>query len=418
MTTGNRPRFVPRELLSLTDLERLRDAPFLDRELVDGALMGACEGVLTPCQIWFENVDNATKLLRFGEMVLCGFKNEGPASNLASGVVVRFSPTSPAQIQTTVNIAFYQGSSGAIWWRAESVPSDLGNRRRWESGFPLGRGEAINTMLRTRVYFTVTSGFNDPPPNTSSPWFRLAHFVFPNNQTPTVRLMHAFDLGYERTPTLSIGKVLGQSMLANHNPNSNAGRSFSIVRALAVLANVIMAIKDRDHAWDLETMEITHAGSEDLLARTYRGLKQLDEDLNALNATVTIGHGERLNVLEDLAQGHGLRLTSLENINTTSTKVLYSAEVASDATITKQYGEALRYGSVTCTAVGTGIRVFDFPLATDGVAVVTTKPVNNAGFGRVSISWPNPGQLRVETYNATGAPINVAFTVQVTGNFT
>lgn len=413
----NTPAFVPREQLSLTDLEALRDAPYLDRMLADAGLMGPCEGILSSASATFEDVDAETKLLRFGPMVLAGFKNVGAASDLSSGIVAPFVPTNPDQLQTTVNVVAYEGSTGVLWWRSGLIPSRLGNRRQWQPGFPLGRAIAMNTMLRTRLYFAATADF-DTAPDDGNTWYRLASFGYPEGGPPTLRWCHALDLGYDLSPTIANAKFLGQSMIANHASGSNDGRSYGIARALAVLTNVIMAIKDRDHSWDLETMEITVAGAEDLLARTYRGLKQLDDDLTALNSTVTIGLGESVTQLEDLVAGALLRISALESANTTRTKVIWSAEVAINGTITNQVGDVLGFGTVTVTPGVTGTFDIQFPISlSTHIAMVMERPATLAAYGRKTVTWINDGKVQVKFWNAADAAADCAFNVSVTGNF-
>lgn len=417
MGTGNRPNLVSRQRLDLLDVERLRDSIYNDREFVDAGLMGPCEGVLSTCEITFEDVDVTTKLLRFGEMVLCGYKNLGAARDLSSGFVVPFIPTAPQQNQTTVNIATYEGGSGGVlWWRAGLIPSDLGNRRQWQPGFPIGRAVAINTMLRSRVYFGVSASFASPPAGGET-WYRLGRFVYPEGGPPVVTLCHAYDVGFADSPTIARAKFLGQSMLDNRASGSNDGRSYGIARALTVLSNVIMAIKDRDHSWDLETMEVTTAGAEDLLARTYRGLKQLDDDLVATDATVT-ALTESVQVLQDASESLGNRVTELESKNTTRTKVVWTAEVASDGTISKQAGDVTGFGSVSVTPGPTGVFDIDFPLSLSvQVAHVMERPATLAAYGRKTVTWVNDGKLRVSFWNASDVAAYCAFNVLVTGNF-
>jgi hypothetical protein len=415
MGTGNRPNLVSRQRLDLLDVERLRDSIYNDRELVDAGLMGPCEGVLSTCEIAFEDVDVTTKLLRFGEMVLCGYKNLGAARDLSSGFVVPFIPTAPQQNQTTVNIATYEGGSGGVlWWRAGLIPSDLGNRRQWQPGFPIGRAVAINTMLRSRVYFGVSASFASPPAGGET-WYRLGRFVYPEGGPPVVTLCHAYDVGFADSPTIARAKFLGQSMLDNRASGSNDGRSYGIARALTVLSNVIMAIKDRDHSWDLETMEITVAGAEDLLARTYRGLKQLDDDLTALDATVTIGHGERLNVLEDASESLGNRVTVLEDAATVRTRIAWAAEIAFDGTITKQMGDILGNTTVSVVRSPTGTYTITFSLAVNpAIAIVMERPTTLDQYGRKTVTWTSSVELVVSFFNASGADANCAFTIIVT----
>ncbi len=291
---GDRPNVISLERLDLKDLLRIIAAPFEDRYLVDGGLMGACEGVMSAAGATFEDVDVGTKRLTFGEMILAGYKNVAGAANeegvgdRAKGMLVHFIPTSPKQLQTSVNIIGYSGSAGVVWWRPDLVETDLENRRRWEAGFPDGRAIAMRTMLRSRVFFSLTASFATPPGDGET-WYRLCRFDYTDAPTaPTVQFCHAFDQGWEATGA-GVGTSLhwlGQLMMAQHDVGDNDGRSYGIARALALLTNIILRIKSKTHTFDPITGVITSSSATLVAVDHPRGLLELDNDLAAAETTI------------------------------------------------------------------------------------------------------------------------------------
>ncbi len=291
---GDRPNVITLERLDLKDVLRIIDAPFEDRYLVDGGLMGACEGVLSAAEATFEDVDVGTKRLRFGEMVVAGYKNVAGASHAegvgdrAKGFLVHFVPTATKQLQTSVNIVAYAGFTGVVWWRPDLVETDLENRRRWEAGFPDGRAIAMRTMRRGRLFFTLTADFATPPGDGET-WYRLCRFDYTDAPTaPTVQFCHAFDQGWESTDP-GVGTSihwLGQLMMAQHDAGDNDGRSYGIARALALLTNIILRIKSKTHTFDPITGVITSSSATLVAIDHPRGLLELDNDLAAAEETI------------------------------------------------------------------------------------------------------------------------------------
>jgi len=405
---ADRSNLIPYQRFDLKDALRIIDAPFEDREFVDGGLMGACEGVLSAGATTFENVNDSTKLIRFTEMVLVGYKNVAVGNDRARGGLIHFIPTAPKQLQTSVNVVVFAGDMGAIWWRSDLVETDLENRRRWEAGFPNGRGIAMRTMRRGRVYFAVTTSFATPPTDGET-WYRLARFDYTAAPTaPVVTFCHALDLGCELSPTIPAAKWLGQAMMANRDVATNKGRSYGLARAVATLAQVVMAIKDRDHAWDLQSGQIMTAGEEDLLARTYRGLKQLDDDLSVVEGVVA-EHGGTLT-------NHAERLEALE----ARKRIVFTTTLRADGTTLFAGGDWITSGggTVTATKTGTGVWSLVFSGPIDLSCVVWAKAADPVQLDmNVRAGQTNSTTCYVETYNGLGAAADLKCEVMVTGAF-
>lgn len=414
---GNRPNLHPNQRVTLETLEAVRDAPFDERSRADGSAFGACEGVLSAMGATYEEV-GSFKSIRFGEGVLCAFRNVATTKDRAVGGFAHYDPTDPNQTQTIVEVSAYEGSTGVFWWRAALVETDLGNYAEIQAGFPQGKLRADKMNLRTRVYFTATVDF-DTPPGDGETWYRLAFLDWTDTESdPVVTFVHAFDQGFHLSSAdaRAVGYWLGQTMMANRNEEDTGGRTYAVERSLALLTNIILKMKSSAHVFDPVTGEITTPGDATLLDDTeIDGLVELGADVAALQE----GHGTRLNLLEDETESLDSRVTALE-AGISATFVLYSADVPAtgvSADIERENGSVLSVGAVVATRPSTGTYHFQFPIALESaVAVVSPNIAALAGSRSHDMVWLLAGELRVRIYDETGTLANTAFNIIVTGS--
>ncbi len=415
---GDRVKDIVNLRLSDKVLAAIVNAPFRADEQNNGALFGACEGVLGAAEPTFE-VSLPEKRIRFGEMVLVGVQNVSEGSPRATGGVVQYDPTDPHQVTTWVNVASYEGSAGVLWWTPILSDADYGNFYAYAAGFPSGRAMRGHRLSRTRVQFAATTSFGTKPAE-GGPWFRLGKFTFPSEGEPVVTFCHAFDQGFPFTTEGTNAKFwLGQEMMRNFSPSGNDGRTFSLSRAFAILVNAILSIKDVNHAYDPVTGIITTAGTQGLLDRVTRGLYQLDTDLEDAETAIETLQAQ-VAALEDANTALQDRVAEVEAVNAAiaaAPKTLYAADIALAGTVDRQVGAVLSYGVVTVTRPSTGHYVIEFPLALgDAVAVVTPKTSGLTGGRNVNITWALPGELHVDIANESGVDANTAFNIIVSGS--
>ncbi|MCC6596986.1 MAG: hypothetical protein IT477_10800 [Rhodanobacteraceae bacterium] len=301
--------------------------------------LGVAEGVLSRSEVEFEEPSPGVYQLRLGGCLLYGCKPDDTPSNLATALPVLYDPTNTDQIQSTVEITDLDGTEGAIWWSVALAPTDLANRRVWESGYPDGRIQPLLTREYARVTFAATVGNNfNTPPATPGTWYRFAAVDF-NANPPTVVLCHALDYGFENNAfqvaagTVSANYWLGQVALANRDAASNSGRSYSVARLITQLAFSHLTTLDSDITYNVETGELTNDGSGamTLVTTPTSGVHQLADQSAALAAAVEV-----------LQENY---------------KLAYWARVNDDATVAAEGGAIIdtAFATVAITSGGAGI---------------------------------------------------------------
>lgn len=417
---GNRPNLHPNQRVTLETLEAVRDAPFDERSRADGSAFGACEGVLSAMGATYEEV-GSFKSIRFGEGVLCAFRNVATTKDRAVGGFAHYDPTDANQTQTIVEVSAYEGSTGVFWWRAALVETDLGNYAEIQAGFPQGKLRADKMNLRTRVYFTATVDF-DTPPGDGETWYRLAFLDWTDTESdPVVTFCHAFDQGFHLSSSeaRAVGYWLGQTMMDNRNEEDTGGRTYAVERSLALLTNIILKMKSSAHVFDPVTGEITTPGDATLLDDTeIDGLVELGAAVAALQE----GHGTRLNLIEDEIELHTTQIGDLQTTQL-SARVLYSAEVASTGVKGNENGSMVSIGPVAVSRDSEGTYIIEPSIALDANSLVVLVRPQLAGVGIRNV-WvdylSSPTRVRVRIYDGAsgeGGLVDCPFSVLITGDF-
>lgn len=373
--------------------------------------LGVGEGVLTRSEVTFE----APSTLRFGGCLLYGCKPDATPSNLSSAEPVVYDPTNSNQTMPTVDIAGIAGSTGAIWWSVALVPTDLANRRVWETGYPDGRIQPLQTRQYPRITFQLVPDVADfdTPPADPGTWYRFAAVDWTASPAdPTVVLCHALDFGFEtRAFDVAAGTVspyfwLGQVALANRDAATNSGRSYSVARLLTTLALSYLKTLDADLEFDEETGEITTESTTDLTEFATLGVQQLNVAVDGLTSSV------------DTLQTN---MTAAENniTNLQASRVLWFAEFDAAGGVLNQGPSDLIDSIDTGT---TGIKKITFitgsaaDVTNTSVPMVTIKQAGTAG-DLCSAVWNSANVLWVYTYLNNGTLANKACYVTCMGEY-
>ncbi len=256
-----------------------------------GGLMGETSGVLGG--VTFDTTAGPGAV-GVGECTLCGFSRVSGSSARVEGLIMHYNPAGAYQIQKTLpTLASYSSSDRPYLWfaRAES-PADRATRKKFSAGAE--RTITPMTRLRQNVLFGVTASRTTPPDETSD-WFVFAQVTAwsggsPN--IPTIRAFRPWDIGRNDAQSASSdlyypGRRVEQINASNGTPYLNG-----LPRVLTYLAQVLALTRDN-------AMEFAHDGSTVVLGSDvealplvldggalWRGTKQLDADLTALDTRV------------------------------------------------------------------------------------------------------------------------------------